>query len=46
VLTPKNYHQWIKEIQDLAVRANVWEYVNSQDTKQELTNEECPDVSD
>jgi predicted NAD-dependent protein-ADP-ribosyltransferase YbiA (DUF1768 family) len=45
-LTPKNYHKWIKEIQDLAVRANVWEYVDPQGTKQELTNGECPDVSD
>ncbi len=45
-LTPKNYHKWIKEIQDLAVRANVWKYVDPQDTKQKPTNEECPDVSD
>jgi hypothetical protein len=45
-LTPKNYHKWIKEIQGLAVRANVWEYVDPQGTKQEPTNGECPDVSD
>jgi hypothetical protein len=45
-LIPKNYHKWIKEIQGLAVRANVWEYVDPQGTKQEPTNGECPDVSD
>jgi hypothetical protein len=45
-LTPKNYHKWIKEIQGLVVRANVWEYVDPQGTKQEPTNGECPDVSD
>jgi hypothetical protein len=45
-LTPKNYHKWIKEIQGLAVRANVWEYVDPQGTKQEPTIGECPDVSD
>jgi hypothetical protein len=45
-LTPKNYHKWIKEIQNLIVRANVREYVDPQGTKQEFTNEECSDVSD
>jgi hypothetical protein len=45
-LTSKNYHKWIKEIQDLTVRANVWEYVDLQGTKQKPTNGECPDVSD
>jgi hypothetical protein len=45
-LTSKNYHKWIKEIQDLVVRANVWKYVDLQDTKQKPTNGECPDVSD
>jgi hypothetical protein len=45
-LISKNYHKWIKEIQDLTVRTNVWEYVDPQDTKQKLTNEECSDVSD
>ncbi len=45
-LISKNYHKWIKEIQNLIVRANVWEYVDSQDTKQKFINEECLDVSD
>jgi hypothetical protein len=45
-LISKNYHKWIKEIQNLTVRANVWKYVNFQDIKQKLTNEECFNVFD
>jgi hypothetical protein len=46
MLTPKNYHLWIKELQKLAEQHRVWEYVDPNGTKSEPIIEEYPDFSD
>ena len=45
-LTPQNYHIWIKELQGIATKAKVWEYVDPEGTKEEPTEEKFPEVSD
>ncbi len=46
VLTPKNYHLWIKEIQKLANHHKVWEYVDPDGTTEEPGLQRAPRVSD
>jgi hypothetical protein len=46
MLTPKNYHLWIKELQKLAEQHRIWEYVDLNGSKSEPIIENYPDVSD
>ncbi len=46
ILTPKNYHLWIKEIQKLANHHKVWEYVDPNGITQKPGLERAPRVSD
>lgn len=45
-LTPKNYHIWIKQLQAIATKAEVWKYVDPAGTKEEPPQEKFPEVSD
>ncbi len=45
-LTPKNYHKWIKEIEGIATRANVWEYVNPKGIKLKSKEMKYSDISE
>jgi hypothetical protein len=46
MLTSKNYHLWIKELQKLIEQHRVWEYVDPNETKSKLIIEEYSDFSD
>jgi hypothetical protein len=43
MLTPKNYHLWIKELKKLAEQHRVWPYVNPNENKKKLTIEKLSD---
>ncbi len=45
ILTPKNYHLWIKEIQKLANQYKVWLYVDSNDDTKEPGLERASRIS-
>ncbi len=46
MLTLKNYHLWIKKLQKLTEQYKVWQYIDSEDTKESSKEEEYPEVSD
>ncbi len=46
MLTSKNYHLWIKELQKLIEQHRIWEYVDSKGTKSKLIIEDYSDFSD
>ncbi len=45
ILTPKNYHLWIKEIQKLANQHKIWEFIDSDGIIEESGLERAPRVS-
>ncbi len=45
-LTTSNYSQWIKELENLAKRYNVWQYVDSNNKAKELNLNDYADVQD
>ncbi len=46
MLTSKNYHLWIKELQKLIEQHRIWEYVDSNETKSKLIIENYSNFSD
>jgi hypothetical protein len=46
MLTPKNYHLWIKKLQKLAEQHKIWQYIDPEDIKEPPKEEKYPKVSD
>ncbi len=46
MLTSKNYHLWIKELQKLAEQHKIWQYIDPEDIKESPKEEKYPEVSD
>ena len=46
ILTPQNFHQWLKELKGVAEKVKVWEFVDSNDQQIESESAKFLEISD
>ena len=46
ILTPQNFHTWLKELKSITKKIKIWEYVDSNDQKQQSESIDFFEISD